>query len=535
MVSVIEGSKYVQVLSIPPSAPGPRGKPFTYEDFTPEQLEGLTGPAGTIEVGSVTTGQPGTAASIVNVGTEEHAVLNFIIPRGDQGIQGERGPQGIQGPKGETGETGPKGDTGAQGSQGIQGETGPQGIQGPKGDTGLPGADGTAASITIGTVTTGQPGTQASVTNVGTSTNAILNFTIPQGQTGSQGPAGQVQDVQVSYDQGQTWQSAMVGNVAKVITGTGGGGGGEINTIEAIQKNGTTLPIVNKTVNVTVPTATSQLTNDSGFITSSSVPTKTSDLVNDSGFLTSQVNADWNASSGVAQILNKPTLVTPSTTTSRYTKAYYADNADIAGVAMLMDIEGLRDGGWPAYDLQAIERLQGTSGLLKKTAANTWTLDTNTYATVSQIPVHGQIASGNTGYVTGDDVYNWNPGGGGSQAIVVDAYPNGSYLNSYNVPYMSIGEKLIIVFNYGGTNPTSDAHNIGAPTLYFEGDSTRYYNGYFISEDEYYTSYSTGHVYHWDGFNYYRGNILSPSWSMNYVSGEQTYAFAFKVEITRFS
>ena len=45
----------------------------------------------------------------------------------------------------------------------------------------------------------------------------------------------------------------------------------------------------------------------------SSVPTKTSDLTNDSGFITlgdvpAQVNADWNAESGAAQILNKPTI-----------------------------------------------------------------------------------------------------------------------------------------------------------------------------------------------------------------------------------
>lgn len=44
----------------------------------------------------------------------------------------------------------------------------------------------------------------------------------------------------------------------------------------------------------TIPTLTSELTNDSGFITIGDVPT--------------QVNADWNASSGVAQILNKPTI-----------------------------------------------------------------------------------------------------------------------------------------------------------------------------------------------------------------------------------
>lgn len=50
-----------------------------------------------------------------------------------------------------------------------------------------------------------------------------------------------------------------------------------------------------KTAIPTVPTKTSQLTNDSGFITSAAipdVPTKTSDLTNDSGFITSAAIAN---------------------------------------------------------------------------------------------------------------------------------------------------------------------------------------------------------------------------------------------------
>ena len=39
-------------------------------------------------------------------------------------------------------------------------------------------------------------------------------------------------------------------------------------------------------VNIPIPTKTSDLTNDSGFITDADVPTKTSDLTNDSGFIT---------------------------------------------------------------------------------------------------------------------------------------------------------------------------------------------------------------------------------------------------------
>lgn len=41
-----------------------------------------------------------------------------------------------------------------------------------------------------------------------------------------------------------------------------------------------------------IPTKTSDLTNDSGFITSASLPTKTSDLTNDSGFITASAVPD---------------------------------------------------------------------------------------------------------------------------------------------------------------------------------------------------------------------------------------------------
>lgn len=60
-----------------------------------------------------------------------------------------------------------------------------------------------------------------------------------------------------------------------------------------IQKNGTDVTTFsansssNATANITVPTKVSDLTNDSGFLTTANIPSKTSDLTNDSGFLTS--------------------------------------------------------------------------------------------------------------------------------------------------------------------------------------------------------------------------------------------------------
>lgn len=67
---------------------------------------GADGKAATVSVGSVTTGEAGSAASVVNSGTESAAVLDFKIPAGAKGEQGEKGPQGEQGPKGDKGDSG---------------------------------------------------------------------------------------------------------------------------------------------------------------------------------------------------------------------------------------------------------------------------------------------------------------------------------------------------------------------------------------------------------------------------------------------
>lgn len=106
---------------------------------------GPTGPAGTaatVSVGSVTTGSPGSSASVSNAGTSSAAILNFTIPRGD---------------------------TGATGSNGTNG------------------TNGTAATIAVGTVTTGAAGSSATITNSGTSSAAVFDFTIPRGDTGASG------------------------------------------------------------------------------------------------------------------------------------------------------------------------------------------------------------------------------------------------------------------------------------------------------------------------------------------------------------
>lgn len=105
---------------------------------------GADGPAGTIAVGTVTTGAAGSSATVTNAGTSSAAVFDFTIPRGDTGSPGNDG------------------------------------------------APGAAATVSVGTVTTGAAGSSATVTNSGTSSAAVLDFTIPRGDTGATGETAQV-------------------------------------------------------------------------------------------------------------------------------------------------------------------------------------------------------------------------------------------------------------------------------------------------------------------------------------------------------
>ena len=128
-----------------------------------------------------------------------------IGPTGIAGAVGATGPTGPIGPTGATGPTGPigptgiagavgaTGPTGADGAVGEIGPTGPTGAEGgagetgPTGPTGETGPEGRAATINIGNVTTGDPGTEAQVFNSGTDTDAIFNFVIPRGEPGGGG------------------------------------------------------------------------------------------------------------------------------------------------------------------------------------------------------------------------------------------------------------------------------------------------------------------------------------------------------------
>lgn len=248
--------------------------------------------------------------------------------RGEQGLPGERGPQGLPGEPGQDGQSAtievaststlPAGSSATVSNVGSTSQARLAfGIpKGDKGDTGAAGADGDAATITIGQVETLQPNQQCYVENVGSSTAAIFNIGIPKGEKGDSG-SGSGDMTASTYDPNGT--VAAAGGIPDYVDSNGG-------KIDTIKVNGTAQTITNKTVDISVPTKTSDLTNDGSDNTSTyveadelaTVATSGSynDLSNKPTIPAAQVNSDWNAASGVAQILNKPSLATVATSGS---------------------------------------------------------------------------------------------------------------------------------------------------------------------------------------------------------------------------
>lgn len=76
----------------------PDGSTITItDDGTISAVGGGTATTVSVTVGSTTTGDPGTEASVTNSGDAQNVVLNFTIPQGAQGIQGIQGPAGTNG------------------------------------------------------------------------------------------------------------------------------------------------------------------------------------------------------------------------------------------------------------------------------------------------------------------------------------------------------------------------------------------------------------------------------------------------------
>lgn len=269
-------------------------------------------------------------------------------------VVGMRGPKGEKGDPGDTGETGngiasailnadytltltfTNGETYTTGS--IRGQQGVQGIQGVQGE---PGA---TPNLTIGTVTALDTGS-ASATITGTAENPVLNLGLPKGNTGN---IGLTPDISVG-----SVTTLPAGSQATVtITGTdeepilnfaipkgdpGQDGGIDVDdamsstSFHPVQNRVITAALADKADTADIPTKTSDLTNDSGFLTQHQDISGKVDKVTGKGLSTNDyttteknklagiaagaevnVQADWSVTdtSSDAYIANKPSIPT---------------------------------------------------------------------------------------------------------------------------------------------------------------------------------------------------------------------------------
>lgn len=169
------------------------------------------------------------------------------------------------------------------------------GERGPQGEPGEPGA---TATIAAGQAYSVSSDSSPAVINTGTSSAAVFDFYIPKGEKGEQGVPGRDgangtngKDGAIQYTAGSGIK--IEGNTISAI---GGGSGGEWGYITGNIADQTDLQ-----------QEFAKYTPSAGLATVATTGAY-SDLSGTPSIPAAQVNSDWNATTGVAEILNKPTI-----------------------------------------------------------------------------------------------------------------------------------------------------------------------------------------------------------------------------------
>ena len=193
------------------------------------------------------------------------------------------GVTGVRGPQGDKGDKGDKGDTGA---------TGPQGIQGDKGDTGDTGPTGPVSAW--GTI----PGTLSNQTDLQTALDGKVDENVAV--TGAT-------KTKITYDTKGLVTAGADATTADIADSTNKRYVTDANLTLIGNTSGTnTGDETQSTIKTKLGAATSSV---DGYATSTQI-TKLDGIAAGAEV---NVNADWNAVSGDAQILNKPTIPTQYT------------------------------------------------------------------------------------------------------------------------------------------------------------------------------------------------------------------------------
>lgn len=284
-----------------------------------EELEDITD----VEQGDIAAVGSSAPFVLYTYNNDEWIELGEFPKPGPQGEQGEQGPVGPQGPMG------PQGPQGPQGARGLTGSQGPAGVKGAKGDKGEPGRNGTngvSPDVTVGSVstTTINPGESASVriTKTGTQAEPVLNFDfdIPQGVPGSvagtlpwgniTGTLSNQTDLMSKFSEYPTQSEVTTqfeefeSATSQYVEGISQGDRAYANDVGSITfssaKAYTDSSISGLSSIYMTPTAVGDYLVDNEYAKLQDIPTDTSDLTNNAGFITNSALSGYATQSWVS-------------------------------------------------------------------------------------------------------------------------------------------------------------------------------------------------------------------------------------------
>ncbi len=153
----------------------------------------------------------------------------------------------------------------------------------------------------------------------------------------------------------------------------------------------------------TIPTKTSDLTNDSGFITSAAVPTKTSDLTNDSGFITKNVSdlTNYYTETEVNGMFNA--LVIPTKTSDLVNDSGFLTSIPTASSSVLGGVKvgaglSITDGILSVTGGGVADAVEWANVLNKPTNVSYWTNDAG-YITSAALPTKTSDLTNDSGFI----------------------------------------------------------------------------------------------------------------------------------------
>lgn len=280
-----QGEKGEQGIQGPVGPKGEQGEQGIQGIQGPQGEPGPQGPKGDTGSGLNIKGKLDSESQLPQEGVSGDAWLiagNLYVYVGENGnvesnpkwsnvgsIQGPAGPQGPVGPKGEQGEPGPKGEPGADGAPGAQG---PKGDPGEKGEKGDPGSDASVTKQNVEAVLTGDI----------TSHNHDSRY-ISKSNASAYTPTTDYHPATKKYVD----DTVAAVDVTEQISG-------KADKTYVDSKLDTKVDKISNKQLSTEDYTTEDKTKLAGIAAGAEV----------------NVNADWNAESGDAQILNKPTIIT---------------------------------------------------------------------------------------------------------------------------------------------------------------------------------------------------------------------------------